>query len=164
MLYDTSVLDATPLPPYPPGLPPQTSDSDSSQSQLESQSRFTSGGGGQRDFTEMSIPPQYRDRIEFSPLARVFHYFADRRKKWPFTTTPHGAQLLCRMFAANAPVFAHCQEQMLLRSGPGSSLAAQERQGEEIYSRKPNKGSSTVTWSQHEYGLPGTRCASKPNN
>jgi hypothetical protein len=122
-----------PLPAHPPGL--------------RARSLFDGSAGS----VAMPIPDEYSDRIEFDQASDVYRYYADRRKRWPFSTDAAGAQLLCRMFSANKAVFEYCTTQML-NTG---QLRAMEAEGEAIYAKKPNLGSNAVTWSQEEYAHPG---------
>ena len=79
-------------------------------------------------------------------------YFQDRRRKWPFTTSARGKELLEALVAANAALRKR-NTSLLSAAGEPSSV---EAEGERLYVEKPTlRGDANVTWSYEEYGHPG---------
>ena len=82
----------------------------------------------------------------------VCTYFQDRRRKWPFTTSARGKELLEALVAANASLRER-NSSLLAAAGEPSRVAAE---GERLYVEKPTlRGDANVTWSYDEYGHPG---------
>ena len=82
----------------------------------------------------------------------VCTYFQDRRRKWPFTTSARGKELLEALVAANAALRKR-NTSLLSAAGEPSRV---EAEGERLYVEKPTlRGDANVTWSYEEYGHPG---------
>lgn len=78
-------------------------------------------------------------------------YYQDRNRRWPFYTSARGHALLEQLVAAAARLVAVADSKLVV-AADGEQL---RREGEDIYSRKPNKKSEDVTWSQREYAHAG---------
>lgn len=99
-----------------------------------------------------SIPACYEGFLQRNPninstSQEEYMYFADFNKKWSFYCSHNGAMSLLGMFQKNETPIANLQAQ--IDASPSPSLL--EKEGQEIYSRKPNKISNSVTWSQEEF-------------
>ena len=81
-----------------------------------------------------------------------FQYFQDRNKRWPFSTSAAGAELLQRLFADARKVVEIIDS--TIQQQCAADDAARERvlsAGVELYARKPSIKNADVTWSQEEY-------------
>lgn len=82
---------------------------------------------------------------------KEYIYYADFNKRWEFYCSYDGARRLVDLFNINEPCIEYVQS--LINASPTPTIV--EKEGEEIYSRKPNKKYGSVTWSQEEYRHPG---------
>jgi len=71
-----------------------------------------------------------------------YEYYADQFNRWAFYTGEEGKRLLEFMDIYRQRAMLLCEEQLDSRL---------DREGREIYERKPNKNESVITWSLKDY-------------
>ncbi|GAB5364277.1 hypothetical protein AAMO2058_000955900 [Amorphochlora amoebiformis] len=87
-------------------------------------------------------------------------YYQGQDRKWKFEVTKDGLVLLEGLVKRTSPLIEKCQEMLRKKVGGISREARRiERDGAQIYARKPNKTTNNVTWSQAEYGHLGFHMA-----